>query len=211
MSQRSSTCRSRTHDPDDGPVLAFMERYDPDHPHAFQVEQLAGHLFDLLAGLHGMGEPERQSLLLASLLHDIGWSVPSRPHHKASMDLILADTTIPLNPADRQVVALIARYHRKAHPGPSHSTFARLTEDKKRQIRWSAGILRLADAFDRSHRSVVQDLTVHIGEGVIQIDCMTTDDHIPESETRVLERKSALLSEVTGCRIEVLWSRTNTK
>ncbi|PWR70586.1 HD domain-containing protein [Methanospirillum lacunae] len=188
------------------PTLSFMERYDPDHPHAFQVERLSGLLFDLLTGFHGMGDPERRLLSLASLLHDIGWSVPSRPHHKASMDLILSDTTIPLTPTDRQIVALIARYHRKAHPDPSHSSFARLTNKEKWQVRWSAGILRLADALDRFHRSSVQELSIQTGEGVIQIDCRTTDDHIPEPETRVLEKKSALLSEVTGCRIEISWN-----
>lgn len=183
-----------------------MEHYDPDHTHAFQVEQLSGLLFDLLAGFHGMGDPERRLLLLASLLHDTGWSVPSRPHHKASMDLILSDTTIPLTPVDRRIVALIARYHRKAHPNPTHSSFARLTQEEKRQVRWSAGILRLADALDRFHRSSVQGLSIQIGKGVIQIGCKTTDDNVPVPETRILEKKSALLSEVTGCRIEILWN-----
>ena len=196
--------------PGAGPALELMEQYDPDHPHALQVERLAGLLFDLLAGLHGMGESERRLLVMAALLHDIGWSVPSRPHHKASMDLILADKMLPLTPADRQVVAQIARYHRKADPSQTHHGFACLTDDRKRQVRWSAGILRLADALDRSHRSVVRELSVHTSEGAIQISCTTTDDHIPEPEIQVLGKKSALLSEVTGCRIEVIWNRTNT-
>jgi len=196
--------------PDAGPALALMKRYDPDHPHALQVERLTGLLFDLLVGLHGMGESERGLLGMAALLHDIGWSEPSRPHHKASMDLILADTTLPLTHADRQVVAQIARYHRKADPNSSHPGFAGLTDEQKRQVRWSTGILRLADALDRSHCSVVQKLSVCTSEGVIQISCTTTDDHIPEQEIQVLGKKSALLSEVTGCRIEILWNRTNT-
>ncbi len=199
-----------SNEPDAGSALALMKRYDPDNPHALQVERLAGLLFDLLARLHGMGEPERRLLMVASLLHDIGWSEPSRPHHKASMDIILADTTLPLTPLERLIVAQIARYHRRAEPNPSHSAFNRLSDDQKRQVCWSAGILRLADALDRSHRSVVQELSVRTGEGVIQINCMTTDDHIPEPETQVLMKKSALLSHVTGCRIDVLWSRTST-
>jgi exopolyphosphatase/pppGpp-phosphohydrolase len=211
MNQRCSTLINRLDDHSDDPALSFMKRYDPDNPHALQVERLAGLLFDLLASVHGMGEPEKRLLLLASLLHDTGWSVPSRPHHKASMDLILADTTIPLTPVDRQVVALIARYHRKADPDPSHSSFAKITDEEKRQVRWSAGILRLADALDSQHKSAVQELSVHTNGRVIQIDCKTTDDHIPEPETRVLEKKSTLLSEMTGCRIEILWSQTNTK
>ncbi len=186
-----------------------MKRYDPDHTHALQVERLAGMLFDLLADLHQMKESERRLLGMAALLHDIGWSQPSRPHHKASMDLILSDTTLPLTLPDRQVVALIARYHRKAEPNPSHPVFAGLTKDQKRQVRWSAGILRLADALDRSHHSVVRELSVCVSEGVIQINCTTTDDHIPEPEIRVLVKKSALLSEVTRCRIVVLWNRMN--
>jgi len=188
------------------PAIILMERYDPDHPHALQVERLSGLLFTILERLHSMDNHDLYLLGLASLLHDIGWSIPSRPHHKASMDLILTDTTLPLTTKDRQIVALIARYHRKAHPDPKHDAFASLTPNKKNKVRWSAAILRLADALDRSHQSLVQKLSVRFYDGVIQIRCTTKDGRTPDMETHVLEKKSALLSEVTGCRIKVIWN-----
>lgn len=193
-------------DPAIGQVLALMNRFDPDHQHALQVERLSDLLFDLLADLHGMGDLERRLLRFSALLHDIGWSVPSRPHHKASMELILADQTIPLGYDDRILVALIARYHRKAHPAPAHGTFGPLPPEKMKQVRWSAGILRLADALDRSHRSLVQNISAQCTDEVIQFHCITLGDGHPDLEEEVLEKKSALLSEASGRRLEVLWN-----
>lgn len=187
-------------------VLKLMVRYAPDHQHALQVERLTLLLFGLLSNYHEMNDSERRILRFAAILHDIGWSTSPFPHHKGSMKLILADDTIPISPADRLLVALIARYHRKAHPCESHDGFGSLSSDKKRQVRWSAALLRLSDALDRSHRSLVQTITVHSGEGVIQFCCETVRDNHLGLEGVVLDKKSALLREVSGCQIEVLWN-----
>jgi exopolyphosphatase/guanosine-5'-triphosphate,3'-diphosphate pyrophosphatase len=194
--------------PGDEPVLVLMNRFDPDPPHAKQVMLLSARLFDELKVLHEWGSKERRLLCIAALLHDIGWSVPAGPHHTSSMQLILSDASIPLSPEERCIVALIARYHRKAHPSQKHGMFASIRSADRNVVRWNAAFLRIADALDRPHRSLVRAISVTITKTTIQIRCKTGDEReVPsEYEEAVILKKAALLDEVSGRKIEILWN-----
>ena len=199
-------CDSILQYPEIEQVLALMNHYDPDPRHALQVGRLSGLIFDLLGDIHNMDSNDRRLLIFAALLHDIGWSVPSYPHHKASMNLILGDETIPINSDDRQIIAMIARYHRKAHPSPMHTAFGLLSPQKRWHVRWLAAILRLADALDRSHTSIVQTMSASCPEGIIQIYCSIRTNASPDPENQVIEKKSALLCEVAERRVNIIWN-----
>lgn len=187
-------------------VLTLMNRYDPDHPHAIQVGRLSLRLFGDLVPLHNLGLPDRRLLLFAALLHDTGWSIPGDPHHKASMNLILTDQTILVNPDERKIVALIARYHRKAHPSPTHRIFSSISTDQKYLVLWGAALLRIADALDRSHDSRVSLVSARISDEIITL-LVDTDGkgEISGSEDTGFQKKAALLGEVSGRKIEVIW------
>lgn len=184
-------------------VMALMNRCDPDHPHALQVGKLSCVLFDSLVLLHGLSRIGRSLLCYAALLHDIGWSVPAVPHHKASMNLILSDQTIPVSGHDRLIIALTARYHRKAHPSPGHPHFRTLPPDQVNLVRWSAAILRVADALDRSHDSRVRAVQCQVSERVLTIRYETTCGSMDEEDLFVIRKKAALLGEVSGREVEV--------
>ncbi|HWQ67755.1 MAG TPA: HD domain-containing protein [Methanospirillum sp.] len=188
-------------------VTCLMNRYDPDPRHARQVSRIALLLYDNLEGLHGFSREERSLLMYAALLHDTGWSVTGRPHHKGSMDIILSDTTIPLSTPDRLKVALIARYHRKSSPSPSHKKFMSLSARDQAIIRWAAAVLRTADALDRAHQSIVRDLTLEISEKTLLIQCISdrcVDETFPVSP-EVFMSKTTLLSEITGREVTLIW------
>ena len=187
-------------------VIALMNRYDPDPPHAIQVGRLILCLFGDLVPLHTLGLTDRRLLLYAAFLHDIGWSIPADPHHKASMNLILTDQTIPVTRDERRIVALVARYHRKAHPSLNHQGFGSLSPEQKHLVRWGAALLRVADALDRSHDSRVSSLTARISDEKITLVCDTSGKgRVPDGEDSVFLKKSTLLGEVSERKIEVLW------
>jgi len=194
--------------PVDEAVLDLMNQLDPDPGHAMQVMHLSSRLFDDLVGLHGFGASERRLLCIAALLHDIGWSVPASPHHKASMDLILNDTTLPLTEEHRMMISQIARYHRKAHPSLKHGPFASLSPVQQNVVRWDAALLRIADALDRSHRSLVQMISAKVTSSMIQIHCDTGQGRKSPSdyEMGVIKKKSELLNEISGKTTEVKWN-----
>ena len=87
-----------------GYVRWYVDTYDlePDHP--IHVAALACKLFDISVELHGMGEVERELLEAGSLLHDIGWTIEGKGHHKHSRDIILSEAWPGFDDHQRQII-----------------------------------------------------------------------------------------------------------
>ncbi|MEO5509351.1 MAG: Ppx/GppA phosphatase family protein [Longimicrobiales bacterium] len=151
-------------------ALAIGKRYGFESPHARQVSRLALSLFDQLAGLHGLGETERRILLAASLLHDVGAFINQEKHHKHSY-YIITQTEIPGIDADElEIVAQVARYHRKGEPALHHDPYVDLSAGDRMRVCRLAAILRVADALDREHRQAVRTVEVKIGDDAVILE-----------------------------------------
>ncbi len=159
----SDARRPRRADTELQTVLALAQRCRYERAHTHQVTRLALMIFDALEEVHRMGVRDRSLLHYAALLHDIGWAEGPQGHHKASMRLILSDSGLPFGRAERQMVALIARYHRKALPSERHEHYRNLDRADQHRVCMLAGILRVADGLDRSHNSIVRGVQCGIG------------------------------------------------
>ena len=128
-------------------VRATAAKYRADNEYTLRTVAFADKLFRSLKRLHGC--PERDLLLLkiAAYLHKTGLFVNNQAYHKHSF-YIINSTEIPgISEAERLITALIARYHRKSSPRPSHVEYAMLPQaDKSRVLKLSA-ILRIACTF----------------------------------------------------------------
>jgi exopolyphosphatase/guanosine-5'-triphosphate,3'-diphosphate pyrophosphatase len=146
-------------------------RYDEEPSHSDQVALLALQLFDELSPWHSCQPRDRELLHSAALLHDIGWSqTPNgKGHHKASARLIRDHRWKSLTPAEIDLVAQIARYHRKTIPLPSHEPFQELSPPAQRLVMILGGILRLADALDRTHTGRVKKVTAAITPDTLRV------------------------------------------
>ncbi len=102
-------------------VENLAHRFDTDFDHANHVATLSLAMFDGLAaaGLHDMGDAERELLWAACLLHDIGTAIDYDDHHRHSQYLILNAGLPGYSPRELVLIGLIARYHRKGEPDPS--------------------------------------------------------------------------------------------
>ncbi len=191
-------------DPHLTPVLALAGLRDPDPRHACQVMILSDQIFTGLSPLHQLDPSQRRLLRYAALLHDIGWSIPSLPHHKASMQLILDDRTIPLTDGERIFTALTARYHRKAHPSVDHPLFGRLTPETQAQVCWAAAILRVADLLDRTHDSRVMRVVTVFTPDTVTLTGETGGAPLSsDPDDPVLRKKTSLLAEVSGREVRI--------
>ena len=171
---------------------------DSDPGHSKQVSSLALAVFDALRPLHKYGTDDRQLLEIASRLHDIGWSkTVIKKHHKLSGKMIL-DLDIPgLDMRDRKVCALVARYHTKGLPNAEkHRKFAELGAKRRDLVEWLAAILRVADALDSNHTSVITKLKLQIGEKTLIVNLETKGDCW--DEIRRVRRKEDLLVKKAG-------------
>jgi exopolyphosphatase/guanosine-5'-triphosphate,3'-diphosphate pyrophosphatase len=180
-------------------VAAFAARYDPDPPHARQVERLSLLLFDALAPLHRLGEAERDLLSSAALLHDIGWVGGVQGHHKRSCLMVLEDTTLPFGDEERTLVALVARYHRRALPARKHPLFAALSPEDQATVSALAAVLRVADGLDVGHAGAVADLACTLGEEAVTV-ALTPCGPV-DAEVRAAEKKGDLFFEVYRRRL----------
>ena len=150
-------------------VLEFMNQVEPEPVHTQHVARLAGELFDGLSGAlpsEPDGQSPRFTLISAALLHDIGWSRSEggKGHHKHSAAMIREHRWTNLSPHEVERIAIVARYHRKSPPSQAHPEFAACDSDTKTLIRRLAGILRVADALDRSHTQRITRLTPEIDD-----------------------------------------------
>lgn len=139
-------------------VLTLAQRAPSMLEHVQQVARLACRLFDLTAPVHNLGEREREWLEHAALLHDVGYSIHFRRHHRHSQYLISTSTLDGFDPREVEIIAHVARYHRGARPKSRHETFAALERWQQRTIQRLASLLRVANALDRTHAARVVEI-----------------------------------------------------
>ena len=85
----------------------------------------------------------------------MGTYIGTSGHHRHSLYLIMQTPILGLSETEQQVVANVARYHRKAPPDASHEAYAALVQKDQERVRSLAAILRVADALDHDHKQRV--------------------------------------------------------
>ncbi len=169
-------------------------RYHYDAEHADSVRENALALFDALRNEHGVGERGRLLLEVAAIIHDIGAFVNSRAHHKHSLYLIINSQLPGISRREQQIIAAVARYHRKAMPKSSHIEYTSLWTEEQVLVSKLAALLRVADALDRSHQYCVKVIKVVREAG----NCVLEVPGNPDLtlERLVLESKGDLFYQV---------------
>ncbi len=185
-------------------VMQLAERSRYEAAHASQVQRIALVIFDAVAAKLELGPVDRRALADAALLHDIGYHINFDRHHKHSYHLIVHAELLGMTPAERVLVANVARYHRGAHPSREHRNYAPLDRALKRRIKRLAGILRVADGLDRGHACAVGEVRARIEDNALQITVTpATDTTDLRLELWGAERKADLLTEVLGMPVEL--------
>ncbi len=181
-------------------AINIGRRFDFGEAHALKVCGFVLTLFDDLAPIHQLPAAVRPLLECAAILHDIGQAVSRHRHHKHSQYLIMNADLPGLSDRERQMVALIARFHRRSVPDATHEAAADLTASELRTLRRAAALLRIADAFDCSHRQQVRAVsTAIVGRRiVVQLDSKGPLD----LELWDAEHEAALFRDVIGRPIE---------
>ena len=142
-------------------TLELAERCSYYADHSNQVVRLALALFDQTRAIHGLTDREREWLEYASLMHDIGGHISFSGHHKHSYYLIKNGDLRGFHPDEIEVMALVARYHRRGTPKRSHDEYAQLPASLRRTVKTLASILRVAESLDRSHAQPISGIEVH--------------------------------------------------
>ncbi len=195
-------------------VMHLVELMDEDPDHSAHVARLALLLFDGLAervglgivGL-GLGDPEREVLEAAALLCNVGLFVSHAAHHKHSYYVIRnSEHLTGFTDREIELIAQVARYHRKSAPRRKHPEFAALDDDDQQRVRTLAAILRVAVGLDRNHAGRVSGLRVRDGAGdgaPLVIEVEAADGQDVQLDLYAAGERKALLEEVLGTEVVI--------
>ncbi|HEY2901495.1 MAG TPA: Ppx/GppA phosphatase family protein [Polyangia bacterium] len=191
-------------------VMELCRRCHFHAPHAQQVARLAQSIFRQTHPLHDLSSTDGEILEYAALLHDIGFYISASRHHRHTQYLIESNEMAGFSEEEQEILALTARYHRKAVPGRStkrarlvarqeakrassrlRGSFAALPKSTQRRVRWLTAILRIADALDRTHATLVRGVRCTVKRKTLEMRLEVDAD--PELELWAARRKGDLL------------------
>ncbi len=170
-------------------VLNISQKYQLDLPYADRTASFALSIFDQTQGqLHQATGNDRELLWAGALLHNCGIFISHSSHHKHSYYMIRNAELLGFTETEIEIIANIARYHRKAPPKKKHEGYQNLlTKDQRALVSQMSAILRVAVALDRRQIGAIK-----------AIKC-----HFPNSEELILELTPAYSND--DCALE-LWS-----
>ena len=180
-------------------AISLGHKYGFDERHGTQVADLSVRLFRELQSEHQLGARHERLLRLAAILHEVGLFINSRSHHKHSMYIILNSDLFGMSRSDMNIIALIARYHRRAAPQPYHEGYTLLSRDDRMIVSKLSAILRVADALDRNHMQQVRELTFTRSRGGLSILVHDVEDL--SLERVALKEKGSMFEEVYGLKV----------
>ncbi|MBA2543455.1 MAG: HD domain-containing protein [Deltaproteobacteria bacterium] len=184
----------------------FANRVDHDTTHGEHVRLLARALFHQLRDVHGVPDDMGVLLEVAALLHDVGEVVNPQGHHKHSEYMIRWARLPGLDNTAREMVALMARTHRKDGARARQIiNESPLPKDLRKQCLKLSGLLRIADSLDTQHRSRVEQVVATRMGNAIVLDLVVRDG--PSRGDDQLLRKADLVKDELGMELRVTVAR----
>jgi exopolyphosphatase/guanosine-5'-triphosphate,3'-diphosphate pyrophosphatase len=175
------------------------QKYRYDRRHGRHVAKLATRIFDELRAEHGLSPRDRLLLAVAGLLHDIGTYVSLRAHHKHTLYLLSASQIFGLSDTETNMVANIARYHRRGLPQKSHLPYVALDQQDRLIVNKLAAILRIANGLDAEHLQKVRDVKLVPRDDVWTLELEALGD--VTMEQMVATARADMFLEAYGRRI----------
>ncbi|HRA88554.1 MAG TPA: exopolyphosphatase [Planctomycetaceae bacterium] len=181
-------------------ALELARKYQTHLQHVRHVADLARTLYRSLQSEHRMDARCETLLYVAAILHQIGLYVGLSGYHKHSHYLIMNSELFGLNARDHQLVAMIARYHRRAAPKPTHEVFARLDRDSRVVVSRLAGILRVAVALDHTGSQRIREITCAVERNRLVVTATNSAGDL-SLERMELRQKASLLEDTFGLSV----------
>lgn len=184
-------------------VEALAARTDPDPAHTAHVQGLADRLFLDLQPVFELGEQEREWLACAARLHDIGFAIAERNHHKHGAYMVQHGDLKGFWPEELAILAQIVRHHRGKDPDPAkHAGYAALPPWHQAVVQKLSAILRVADALDRRRDQRIQKAGLRVSGQEMMLTAQGSagfQDFEPEREA--LADKGRLLEKLLGRKL----------
>lgn len=184
----------------DRSVLKIAQKYRVNLDSSERIAGFALSLFDQTQGiLHDWGSNPRELLWAAAILHNCGLYISHSAHHKHSYYLIRNGELLGYNETDIEIIANLARYHRKNPPKKKHENYQNLaSKTDRKMVKQLSPMLRLAVALDRRQIGAIASLDCDYdstaAELILKLQPKNPNDDCA-LELWSLEQKKAILED----------------
>ncbi|NJM41427.1 MAG: hypothetical protein HC853_12020 [Anaerolineae bacterium] len=131
-------------------VQALCARHAVDMAHAQHVAALALQLFDETHALHQLDVRARALIEVGALLHNVGVEVDEANHHTVGRDIVAGAKLKGFSTAERNILACIVAFHRKAVEPEGELLFRVLNSKQQHVCLVLSALVRVADGLDYS-------------------------------------------------------------
>ena len=191
-------------DPALASVRQLADRCDDQPAHSRNVAKIALSLFENLQKKLDLDESCRRYLEAAALLTNVGVVVSHSKHHLHSYYVIRNSELVGLTDREIELIAQIARYHRKSVPKDSHPEFALLSETDQHIVRSLAGLLRIAIGLDRTQDGRVKKVSTRSEDEQLLILVKASTKFDLELNLYAANERRGLLSDVLGTKVKIV-------
>ena len=127
-------------------------------------------------------------------------------HHLHAYYVIRNSELAGLTDLEIEIIAQVARYHRKSEPKSSHPEFAALAGPDQDLVRALAGMLRVAIGLDRTHRGRIKGVRAEIHPKRVVVLAEAVPGADVALELYAANERKELLERVLGRRVELMLS-----
>lgn len=186
-------------------LIHLVKKYNIDETHAFHIWKLSKKIFESLQKEYDLTEHDKEMLEAASYLHDAGFFISVDSHHKHSYYLIKNSSMPGFTSDESEIIANIARYHRKSLPKEKHDNFSQVRDSYKPKIWILGGILRLTEGLDRRQNGYINNLDINLNKKKLNIKLLPIVDAFPELELWGANRRKDMLEQAIKRKINLFF------
>jgi exopolyphosphatase/guanosine-5'-triphosphate,3'-diphosphate pyrophosphatase len=184
-------------------AMRLARRCSPDMAHNIHVAHLATRIFDDISEISPLHSRYRVYLEAAALMANCGLVISHSKHHLHSYYIIRNADLIGFNEHELEIVAQVARYHRKSEPKMSHEQFAELSQEDRDKVSLLAGILRVAIGLDRTHDGRCIDIKLKKKNDSLRLKLYGDHDIDLSLNTYATQERIDLLERALNMPIEI--------
>jgi exopolyphosphatase/guanosine-5'-triphosphate,3'-diphosphate pyrophosphatase len=187
-------------------VLHLAALAPGENAHCARISALALQLFEGTRHLSGLSDEAEEWLEAAAILQNVGLVISHDRHHLHSYYVIRnSELLTGFTDHEIEIIALVARYHRKSTPKARHLEYANLHEADQRVVEILSGLLRIAAGLDRTRAAAVSRLRVVGGEGgePLRILVEMAPGVDADLELYSAQNRKDLLEEALGVTVQI--------
>lgn len=180
-----------------------LHKYYPNLNHVKKVAEFSQKIFDGLKKIHKLNPEWKHYLTVASYLHDVGEMISHTRHEEHSYYVAKNGEFSVFEKWENDFLANLCRYHRGGDF--KVQDFGKSDKERKKAFVILLGILRLADALDRSHSGHIKlnKVSVNLKNIILTIQSIET----PDLELLRIDQKKEVFEKTFNRLIEVHWKK----